>query len=176
MTESFETMLSGGHHNSLGRTIEVVDLVLADHSRLDELFNCYFSDDELVRLRTSNAVRRVWTEQITWWMPYMDRFLNEIAKIDQASTQWTLALLFRDHYDQLSSAQQTQAVEIVKNNLATHTDWIVLNNSMDALAGWAKQDDDIKTWMRPHLERLQNDNRKSVAKRATKFHQQLYGT
>jgi|GEM_PF-4906833 len=40
--ETFETMLTGGHHNSLGRTEEVVDLVLADETRLEELYNCYF--------------------------------------------------------------------------------------------------------------------------------------
>ncbi len=32
--EDFEIALSGGHPNSLGRTLEVVDVVLADRSRL----------------------------------------------------------------------------------------------------------------------------------------------
>lgn len=36
--DSFESMLSGGHPNSLGRTVEVVDMVLADRERLGELF------------------------------------------------------------------------------------------------------------------------------------------
>ncbi len=52
-------MLTGGHPNSLGRTKEVVEMVLADPDRFDELFGCYASEDEVVRLRTSNAVKRV---------------------------------------------------------------------------------------------------------------------
>ncbi len=47
MAEEFEAMLTGGHPNSLGRTLEVVDAVLADRSRLTELVACYFSDDGL---------------------------------------------------------------------------------------------------------------------------------
>ena len=57
--ESFETMLSGGHHNSLGKTIEVVEIVLSNPTKLEELYNCYFCNDEVVRLRTSNAVKRI---------------------------------------------------------------------------------------------------------------------
>lgn len=51
MTESFERMLSGGHHNSLGRTLEIVHFVLEDKRRLAELYECYFSGDELVQER-----------------------------------------------------------------------------------------------------------------------------
>jgi hypothetical protein len=40
-SESFEEMLTGGHPNSLGRTIEVVDIVLANSTRLSDLYNCY---------------------------------------------------------------------------------------------------------------------------------------
>ena len=43
-------MLTGGHPNSLGRTIEVVETVLADEARMEELFGCYGSVDEVVRL------------------------------------------------------------------------------------------------------------------------------
>jgi hypothetical protein len=35
----FEEMLTGGHPNSLGRTIEVVDLVLANSVKLSDLYN-----------------------------------------------------------------------------------------------------------------------------------------
>ena len=43
LSAPFETMLSGGHPNSLGRTVEVVAAVLDDPARLDELFSCYFN-------------------------------------------------------------------------------------------------------------------------------------
>lgn len=166
---SFEQQLTGGHPNSLGNTIEVVDEVLTDSSKFDELFNCYLSNDEVVRLRVSNAMKRICKEKPELLVPYLDRFINEIADIDQASTQWTLAQLFILLENDLSDSQMLKAKEIVKKNLANHNDWIVLNTSMETLFQWAKEDRDLRKWLLPHLERLSKDKRKSVSKRASKF-------
>ena len=56
---SFEKLLKGGHPNSLGNTLEVVDVVLGKTDKMEDLFLCYQSDDETVRLRTSNAFKRI---------------------------------------------------------------------------------------------------------------------
>lgn len=162
-------MLSGGHHNSLGRTVEVVDLVLADRTRLRELYDCYFSDDELVRLRVSSAMKRVTIAHPDWTMDYLDGLQREVAAIDQASTQWTLALLFDLTRGLMSDEQQELAADIMKHNLAHHDDWIVLNNSMKVLGAWADGDDELATWLRPHAERLAKDPRRSVASNANKL-------
>ena len=90
MAETFEQMLTGGHPNSLGRTVEVVDIVLSDTDRFGELFDCYRSQDEVVRLRTSSAMKRVEAERHDLLLPYIDRFIGEIGELDQASAQWTL--------------------------------------------------------------------------------------
>ena len=170
MSESFEQMLTGGHPNSLGRTLEVVDTVLANPDRLIDLYNCYFSTDEVVRLRTSNGLKRVTKEHPEWVAPYLNRLINEIANIDQASTQWTLATLFDLLKSYMTAEQKAGAIEIMQHNLANHNDWIVLNNTMQVLFDWAVAgDDELKTWITPHLERLSGDSRKSVAKRATKL-------
>ena len=169
MSKDFETMLTGGHPNSLGRTIEVVDLILKDRERLDELYKCYFSEDEIVRLRVSNAFRRVTTEHPDWAMDYMEGLLSDVAKIDQASTQWTLAMLFDLTRHLLSPSQKIRALDIMQRNLAQHDDWIVLNNSMKVLGKWSKDNPDLKQWMEPHLLRLAADPRKSVATNAKKL-------
>ncbi|MDW3193733.1 MAG: hypothetical protein R8G66_15285 [Cytophagales bacterium] len=167
--KNFEQRLTGGHPNSLGNTLEVVEEVFADHSLFEELFNCYFSDDEVVRLRTSNAVKRVCKAHKQVLIPYIDRLLTEIAAIDQASTQWTLANLFDLLSIDMSKDQLEQAEALLKNNLAHHQDWIVLNNSMETLGKWAKKDPMLKAWLLPHLQRLAGDTRKSVARRADKL-------
>ncbi len=166
---NFENQLTGGHPNSLGNTVEVVEDVLVDSSKFDELFNCYFSKNEVVRLRVSNAMKRICKEQPELLVPYLGRFVNEISQINQASTQWTLAQLFLLLEHDLSDTQTLKAKEIVKHNLAHHDDWIVLNTSMETLFQWAKNDKDLKKWLLPHLERLSKDKRKSVSKRATKL-------
>ena len=168
MAEAFEDMLTGGHSNSLGRTVEVVEIVLANPDRFDELFNCYKSDDAVVRLRTSNAMKRLEAERRDLLLPYIDQFIQEVGSLDQASAQWTLAQLFERLTEELSQQQQAAALKILKRNLETYDDWIVLNSTMETLAAWATDDQSLKEWLKPHLKQLTLDKRKSVASRATK--------
>ncbi len=164
-----ETRLTGGHPNSLGNTVEVVDDVLANPEMLEELFNCYFSDDEVVRLRTSNGLKRICKVKPSWLIPYVDRLLEEISEIDQASTQWTLADLFGMLTNDMTDAQMAKAMTILKRNLTSHDDWIVLNQTMATLGKWAVGNDSLKRWMIPHLRSHALDKRKSVSKRAQKL-------
>lgn len=172
-SESFEKMLTGGHPNSLGRTIEVVDIVLANPTRLSDLYNCYFSADEIVRLRTSNAIKRISLENPEWLIPYIDKLISEISSINQPSAQWTLANLFQTLSGFMSESQRNNSKRILQKNLETYTDWIVLNNTMDTLSKWAEKDSTLKEWLLPHLERLAHDPRKSVAGRAKKIKAKL---
>ena len=174
VSQSFETMLTGGHPNSLGRTVEVVDTVLSDPARFDELFACYGSDDEVVRLRTSSAMKRVEAERRDLLVPYIDRFITEIGELDQPSAQWTLAQLFQRLAADLDASQRKGALKIMKRNLANHDDWIVLNTTIETLGEWAGADASLKKWLRPHLERLTGESRKSVAARARKTLRALY--
>ncbi|MFC3613358.1 hypothetical protein ACFORG_06270 [Lutimaribacter marinistellae] len=168
MSERFADMLSGGHPNSLGRTVEVVETVLVEPARIDELFNCYRSSDEVVRLRVSNALRRVQAERPDLILPLMDQLIDEIGNLDQPSAQWTLPKLFEGAQADLTPKQALAALTLVKRNLAQHDDWIVLNNSIEYLARLARTDPDLADWLRPHLTRLACDTRKSVAKRASR--------
>lgn len=167
--KSIEEQLTGGHPNSLGNTIEVVDQILAQPELFDELFHCYFSVDEVVRLRVSNAMKRIAKAEVNLLLPYLDRFLGEISKIDQASTQWTLSQLFLVFENHMTEPQKLEATHIMQHNLARHDDWIVLNQTMETLGPWAKKDEQLAKWLKPHLERLAGDSRKSVAKKAGKL-------
>ncbi|MEM8772373.1 MAG: hypothetical protein AAGD92_12045 [Pseudomonadota bacterium] len=166
--EPFEDMLTGGHPNSLGRTIEVVETVLAKPDRFEELFRCYRSDDAVVRLRVSNAMKRVEAERHDLLVPYIDRFIDEIGNLDQPSAQWTLAQLFDRLAGDMTKAQRTGALKIMKRNLDNHDDWIVLNATIETLASWAVDDGPLKKWIKPRLQRLAADKRKSVASRSKK--------
>lgn len=169
MAEPFEAMLTGGHPNSLGRTIEVVETVLANPARFDELYLCHRSEDEVVRLRVSNAMRRVEAERHDLLVPYIDTFIEEIGALDQASAQWTLAKLFDALRPDMTPGQEASAQAIMQRNLSEHDDWIVLNNTMESLFSWASEDEALKAWLFPHLERLSGDGRKSVSARARKY-------
>lgn len=162
-------MLMGGHPNSLGRTLEAVEIVLADAARLPALFECYASQDPVVRLRTSNALNRIARIQPEWLVPYLDRLLNRVSKIDQASTQWTLATLFQLLESWMTPSQKAKARGIMQHNLAQHSDWIVLNTTMETLALWSANDPRLKRWLLSELNRLRNDKRGSVSRKAVKI-------
>jgi hypothetical protein len=169
MLSAFEQRLSGGHPNSLGNTLQVVDEILKDKQKLEQLYQCYFSKDEIVRLRVSNAFKRICKEHPDWLVPYIDRFIEKISQIDQDSTQWTLAQLFFMLDTKLSEQQRQQAKKTLQHNLTHRNDWIVLNMTMETLTHWAKEDSTLKTWLIPHLKKLSTDSRTSVKKRAAKF-------
>lgn len=170
----FELMLMGGHPNSLGNTLEVVDLVLKRPSRLKDLYACYQSEDETVRMRVSNAMKRIEKERQDLIIPYIDKFLDEVSAIKQASAQWTLAQLFGRLGNVMSPEQFKKAEKVLKRNLAKHDDWIVLTMTTDTLVKWAKTDAKLKRWLKPYLTRLAVDTRKAVAKKAQKSITLLY--
>ncbi len=171
--ERIESMLTGGHPNSLGRTVEVVDLVLADQARLRELVDCYKSSDEVVRLRVSSAMKRVEAGEHEWLLPYLDELIDDVGQLDQASAQWTLAQLFQRYVTEFTPDQRTRALALMRRNLEFHNDWIVLSNTLETLSEWAATDDELKNWLEPHVERLVNDPRKTVAARAAKIRKLL---
>lgn len=167
-TPPFAEMLAGGHPNSLGRTPDVVDIVLADPSRLDELFAAMGDPDEVVRLRVGDALEKVCRQKPRRFVPHVDRLLGDLGQIAQPSVQWHVAQMLHHLRADLTADQARRATELLQHNLAGSTDWIVLNVTMDILAEWSRADASLSAWLIPQLERLRNDRRRSVAARAEK--------
>lgn len=172
--QTYEEQLSGGHPNSLGNTIAVVQAVLDKPSSFKALFDCFSSNDALVRMRVANAMKRIARVDKKLLLPYIDRFLDEISLIDQASTKWSLAQLFLLLDSDLTAAQLKKAKVILVDNLMNHSDWIVLNMTMETLGVWALNDNALKTNIRDRIIQLQNDPRNSVSKKASKTAVILY--
>jgi hypothetical protein len=175
MAEPSTEVLKGGHHNSLGRTEEVVQVVLADRARLNELFAGLGDRDELVRMRVGDALEKVCAQRPEWLVPRVERLLGEVGEIEQPSVQWHLAQMLQRLRPELSDDQATRATKLLKRNLTGSSDWIVLNRTMDALAEWAARDRALAAWLRPELKRLSRDQRKSVASRASRHLANLPG-
>lgn len=171
---SFEERLSGGHPNSLGNTVEVVDVILDDRSALELLFQCYDSDDPVVRLRVSNAIKRVCKVHPEWVAPYLDRLITQTSTINQASTKWTLSTLFVLLDSYMSSEQRDAAISIMKSNLL-YDDWIVQNTTADSLFYFSSTSPELAQWLVPQLKILQSGKHKSVSRRVTKILSSLEG-
>lgn len=173
MPEPFTEVLAGGHHNSLGRTDEVVGIVLDDHDRLEELYAALESADELVRMRAGDALEKVCRECPGWFEPHAERILTEVGAIDQPSVRWHTAQILEHIRPGLTPADQARATALVQGYLTDSDDWIVLNTAMKILAGWSETDPDLAIWLAPQLDRLSRDRRKSVARRAAKLRAEL---
>lgn len=173
MPDDFITMLTGGHPNSLGQTEAVVRLVLASPKRIDELYEAYDSDDEVVRLRVSSAFKRVFVAHPEWFKKWYPKFSKRVINLQQPSALWTYALLCLRLEAQLSQKNKQHAIEKLKEILSTCDDWIVINNTIETLGHWAIEDLQLRKWLKPRLVKYSNDRRKSVAKKASKFQTSL---
>lgn len=101
-------------------------------------------------------------------MPHVDRLIDHVGRVEQPSVQWHVAQMLDHLRDDLSEEQSRRATALLQDNLTGSTDWIVLNVTMDVLAGWAGSDQQLARRLTPVLERLRRDRRASVAKRAAR--------
>ncbi|ROR90349.1 hypothetical protein [Nocardioides aurantiacus] len=122
----------GGRSNSLGRTAEVVDAVVAEPVRLRELLDCVHDQDAWVRMRAVDAVEKVCRVDPGRVAPYVEELLTTWTTSDQASVQWHLAQVLRQV--RLTPAQQERAIAwLAARVVTTDADWIVAVETMRTL-------------------------------------------
>jgi len=172
MAETFVEMLNEPK-NSLGRTEEVVEIVLRENGRIDELYACYFQPDEWVKLRTSSSFKRIWRADVELFRPFIAGFVTKVSKIDQPSVQWTFSQMCQDLADQLTPKQAKSATETMKGYLENSEDWIVQNTTIETLAQWAMDDQALEKWLMPKLRKFAKTGKKSVASRSSKWIEKL---
>jgi hypothetical protein len=173
MAETFvEMLVVGGKSNSLGRADEVIELVLRDKSRLDELYDCLSDEDPWIRMRAADALEKVCREHPDWLQPYIDRFSAELATSNQPSIQWHLAQIYRQV--DLTDEQRNLAIGWLKQLLSSkEVDWIVAANAMDTLFRF-NQARFVSTPELTALLNIQRQHRsKSVVRRANKWLERL---
>lgn len=167
--ENFAEVLAvGGKSNSLGRAGEVVDAVLGDRSRLEELYLCAFHDNPWIRMRAIDAVEKVCRQHPDWLVPFIDRMQDELASCEQASVRWHLAQILAQV--DLTSRQKSNAITWLQRQLDdTDVDWIVAVNSMKALTHFVKDGSVPSASVTTVLERQRGHKSKSVVRNAEKL-------
>lgn len=183
MSKTIEARLTGGHPNSLGETVSVAEDVLRDNSKrlFRELCDTYDSEDEVVRLRVSSALKRVCglhrdslsptiKPKPEWILERFDWLIDDIGNnLDQPSAKWSVAQIVLELQNKITNDQLSKAIELLKRNLETENDWIVQNITADTLANLALKDGSLKKWLIPRLEKMKSDKRKSVSAKAAKL-------
>jgi HEAT repeat protein len=165
-------LLSGGDPRTLRSADEVVETVLAEPERLDELIRCVLdSPDNIVRMRAGDALEKVCRAQPSLLQPHVSLLLGDLSTIHQPSVQWHVAQMLG--HVRLSAAQRRRAAGLMNNNLDESTDWIVLNCSLETLAVLARADPSIVEDLRRQLGRHEQSSYKSLANRAGKLRLEL---
>jgi hypothetical protein len=162
-----EGLLTGGHPRSLRNAGIVVDAASRQPERLEELVQCVFSADEVVRMRASDALEKVCRPQPRLLQRFVPRLLGEMSRIEQASVQWHLAQILAEV--SLDEGQQAQAITFLEHYLDTSGDWIVINCTLQALAVFARASPAVRARLTERLHRCQHSQYKSVAARARKL-------
>lgn len=167
--EAFEVVLAeGGRSNSLGRAGEVVDAVVADHGRLDELWACIGHEDAYVRMRAIDSFEKVISERPEWADPYVSRIVDELTESRQPSIQWHVAQLFAQV--RLDEYQRARAIAWLQGQLATtDVDWIVSVNCMRTLLDFRKRGDVAADALRQLFKVQCDHDSKTVRRKARAF-------
>lgn len=162
----------GGKSNSLGRTNEVIELILNDKNQLDELYNCVFNDDAWIRMRAIDAVEKICRRHPSWLLPYVDRFQSALDSSSQPSIQWHLAQIYSQVT--LNPAQKQNAINWLKDLLSrTEVDWIASANAMKTLVQFTKDGSVSKQDTISLLKVQQKHKSNSVVKKANKLLSEL---
>jgi hypothetical protein len=164
---NIEKNLSIGNPRTLGKTSEIVKYVLANKNKLEELFLCLFSSNEIVRMRAADALEKICREQSVWFEPFIDRLLYEVSLIEQNSVQWHLAQMLGEL--SLSEPQRKKALKILGSNLISSKDWLVLNFSIDTYAKLFKQNTAEEKAFFLLLDRHKDSVHRTVSKKVQKL-------
>lgn len=167
--ESFASMLRvGEHRNSLGRSGEIVELLLIDSARIGELFSCISDEDAWVRMRAIDAFEKVIREKPELAAPYIPMLFDELMKRDQPSIQWHLAEIFCEI--KLDDSHRKQAIQWMKSHLSTvDVDWIVSANCMKGLMHFLSNDQVEKDELAALLKVQLKHKSKAVRKKADQY-------
>lgn len=172
MQEFIDILSVGGETNSLGRADEVVAAVLADKSKLNELYRCVSADDAWVRMRAADSLEKICRVHPDWVEPYMDKMLHEWTMVAQPSIQWHLAQIIAEVH--LSGGQRERALAWLKEVVSSsEADWIVAVNTMKTLVLFYHEGVVTKEEVAPLFELQSRHKSNTVRKKAAQFLQDL---
>ena len=169
MNQSFADMLAeDGKKNSLGRVNDVLEIVLSDQSRLEELYKTISHQDAWVRMRAVDAFEKVCRIHPEWIKTYIDKIQIELSGNTQPSIQWHIAQIYSKV--ELKEEQKIRAIEwLVAILNSNEADWIVAANSMDTLADFVRKGDVDKSILLVTLDIQKAHKSNAVVKRVNKL-------
>ncbi len=166
--------LTGGDFRSIGKSNEVVKIVLANPKLFPDLFSGLFESDPIVRMRAADAVEKITVLKPELLQKFKNQLLERAAIIEQQEVQWHVAQLIPRL--KLTKSDVTKVRKILDTYLKTTSSNIVRVMALQALADLASQGKIDKEEIIKRIEQYAElVNTPSVRARSRKLLKQLRG-
>ena len=168
--QPISVLLSGGDRRSIGRSNEVVKLVLCGRRRVAELIRCLWNHDALVRMRAADAAEKVSAVKPALLKPYKAELLGLFGEAQQIELRWHLAQTIPRL--PLNQAERYRAAETLQLYLQDRSS-IVRTFALQALVDLSRSDAGLRSRVRETVEESMLAGTAAMRARARKLLKQL---
>jgi hypothetical protein len=165
-SQAISVLLSGGDRRSIGRSTDVVKLVLRAPRRFAELIECLWSDDSIVRIRAADAAEKVSAYQPELLKPYKTELLGLLVEAEQIELRWHLAQMIPRL--PLTQSERRRAAQTLQLYLEDRSS-IVRTFALQALADISRNDAELRLRVREILEHSVRRGTAAMKARARKL-------
>ena len=163
--------LKGRDLRSIGRADEVVQDILKDPQLFPEVFEGMFSNDPVIRMRSSDAIEKVSREHPEYLQTFKNRLIDKISKIEQNEVRWHVAQMFS--YLEVNEQAKNQIIHILYNWIDSDKSKIVKVNSMQTITDFAEKDNQLKVEVIHKLEEIMKTGSPAMISRSKKLLKKL---
>lgn len=144
-------MLQGGDRRSIGRSNEVVTLVL-DQPELFEILIAGMGDpDPLVSMRCADAAEKITVLHPEYLRPFKQIVIEGLSRIEQKEVRWHVAAMLARLPLNENERQYVMDLLLTFTNDCSS---IVKTIAMQALADLALRDENLRSCVLQHIEEL----------------------
>ena len=168
--QAIATMLRGRDRRSIGRSNEVKKLVLCQPERFDELLECLWDEDLVVRMRAADAAEKItvtWPEMLN---SHKQELLGLLDEAEQIELRWHLALMVPRLT--LTGPARHRAAAALRRYLEDRSS-IVKTFALQGLADLARQEASLRVSVRRTLEESLRAGTAAMKARARKLLKEL---
>lgn len=159
-------IFQGGDRRSIGRSGEVVRLVLKNPRRFSELVACLWSEDPAVRLRAADAAEKISLQRPGLLQRHKAELLGLLAETTQIELRWHLAQMIPRL--QLSPRERHRAVASLQRYLDDRSS-IVRTFALQALFDLSRDDAALRDNVGQLLETALKSGTPAMKARARKL-------
>lgn len=143
--------LSGGDRRSVGESNRAVSAVLENHELIDVLFEGLETSDPVLRMRCADAIEKVTAKLPVLLVPYKERLLQRLSKIEQQEVRWHVAPMLARL--PLTEREEKAVVSLLLSYINDRSS-IVKTMAMQALTDIALRSRRRMSEIKQHIEEL----------------------